>query len=322
MWKAPASTDLQDIIANANNHLIICSPFIKKEGLDIVASALSHTLSNVEIWTRLDINDYLVGASDPDSLLDFITDIGAEKVNLFHGGRLHSKFILSDQGLALAGSANLTNGGFRNNIELIRRINDPSEILELVRYTRNTRPLLTNINFDYLKQFVTDCLIHSPDREALSDLIRTAIPQSPTTNPLVPLSEFIRFVNSEGGVLADQVRTIYFNSDHNNRTGHLKQGYYAVQRFLQEHPEYIEYIKNEETITAFDPQSSSHLLADWVPFLQSHQAETDESFDYSFHTLIGYLTPQYGGIRTGGGGGDYPFKLVWPFVARMMSSTQ
>ncbi len=70
----------------------------------------------------------------------------------------------------------------------------------------------------------------------------------------------------------------------------------------------------------FELQEYPEMLADWAAFFAACQPEYDEAYDYSFRVLKGYLTPQFGGIRMGGGGGDYPFKLVWPVVARLMSS--
>jgi hypothetical protein len=72
------------------------------------------------------------------------------------------------------------------------------------------------------------------------DIQRGAIPQQDTKASSVrSISEFIDFLSDQSGDVVDTIRTIYFNLDGNNRTGHLKQGYYAVPRFLQEHPTYL-----------------------------------------------------------------------------------
>jgi hypothetical protein len=224
---------------------------------------------------------------------------------------------MADESLALAGSANLTEGGLGRNIELIRIVSLP-ETRELVTYVSQTRPRLEPATLRDLRDFVTQCQQQTKDREALLDLIRGVTP--PTALPssqLIPLSQFIDYTVSLTGFLPSEIRKIYFNEDGNNRTGHLKQGFYGAQRFLQENRQFIEPLSRSSLQTQFE--FNQPLLDSWRLFLAQFGSEENSSFGYDFNTLQGYLTRQYGGHRVGGGGGDYPFKIAWPIVARLMA---
>jgi len=60
------------------------------------------------------------------------------------------------------------------------------------------------------------------------------------------------------------------------------------------------------------------VLSDWKRFLTTKKGEYGQArlgFQYNYNTLKGYLTPQYGGHRTGGGGGDNEFEIVLRLLA-------
>jgi hypothetical protein len=318
VWKMPNTDDLSEVVSRAQTSLLVCSPFITASGVDALSQAVATTLQSVEIWTKFDARDWLTGASDPDALLEFLEGLPAViQKRIRVSPRLHTKLILADESIALAGSANLTAGGLGRNIELIRTVSLP-ETAELVTYVTRTRPSLDPATFQNLRDFVTQCQRQTKDREALLDLIREVTP--PTVlprGPLIPLSRFIDYTLSLQGFLPSEVRKIYSNEDHNNRTGHLKQGYYAAQRFLQENRHFIEPISRSPLQRPFDFDQT--LLDSWQTFLQQFGSESDQSYGYDFDILRGILTPLYGGRRIGGGGGDYPFKLVWPILARLMT---
>lgn len=318
-WKNPDAKDVADVVTSAKSHLLICSPFISGYGLSLVSRSLPHSVELLEVWTRIELRDWVTGASEPDALLDFL-DVLPSRVHsqLYTSRHLHAKFLLADDKLAWSGSSNLTAGGFGTNIE-IGKIVQPPEIAEILHYANGARELLSPTSPADLRNFVTECQRRTEDREALLELVQDVAPAVPGKQPLVPLKRFVDFCKRFSGAAADDIRVIYYNTDGNNRTGHLKQGYYAVQRFLQEYPQHVGYVSGlpEEP---FDLRGWP-LETDWHAFVSRFPDDTNDDLGYDLRILIDtYLTPAFGGRRLGGGGGDYPFKLVWPFVARLMAS--
>jgi len=318
-WKNPDANDAATVIASTRSQLLICSPFISGYGLALVSRSLPQSAELVEVWTRIQLRDWVTGASEPDALLDFLDALPTRvHSQLYTSPHLHAKFLLADQDLAWAGSSNLTAGGFANNIE-IGKVVQPPEITEILRYANDTRGLLSPTSRGDLRSFVTECQRRTEDREALLELVQDVAPAVPGKQPLVPLRRFIDFCKRFSGEAADDIRVIYYNTDGNNRTGHLKQGYYAVQRFLQEYPQHLGYVSGlpEER---FDLRGS-RVETDWHAFVARFPEDGNDDLGYDLRILIDtYLTPAFGGRRLGGGGGDPPFKLVWPFVGRLMAS--
>jgi hypothetical protein len=63
-------------------------------------------------------------------------------------------------------------------------------------------------------------------------------------------------------------------------------------------------------------QPGSSFLADWQAFLAAkHGPYGRPDFGYNYDTLKGYLTPQFGGHRAGGGGGNHELKLCLRLIA-------
>ena len=98
--------------------------------------------------------------------------------------------------------------------------------------------------------------------------------------------------------------------------GHVLQACGAVQRFLAEYPQHRAVIVSKSPVDPYKP--TGVVLADWKAFLRERAATESygrSDWHYSYKTLHGYLTPKYGGRRTGGGGGDNEFELILRLVA-------
>lgn len=90
--------------------------------------------------------------------------------------------------------------------------------------------------------------------------------------------------------------------------GHLFQAAGAVQRFLEAHPEHVATIQAASPLEPYKP--AGQVLADWTDFIAEHDGTYGQGrFGYNYDTLKRYLTPKYGGTRTGGGGGDNEFEI-------------
>ena len=316
-WLSPRWPLLEDVIRAAEGRLILCSPYIRREALDTVAAAFPDTVSSVEVWTKLDQRDWLLGASEPDGLRDFIDDLRdrTNSVSIRNGQNLHAKIIVSDGPRAIAGSANLTRGGYSRNLEIARLVTGV-ELDQLRNAAAAIRSNLAPVSDEQFHDFVAECMGKVETQEALLDLIREESPaQDFTVAGLLSFQEWWDVLESSPSRMARDLLVIAKNADGNNNSGKVKQAFFAVQRFLQEYPMHVSFVSALSDEEWFDVGNSA-LWDDWSQFLDDHSSEIVEDYKYSIPTLIRYLTPSSGGTRTGGGGGDNELKRVWPFVGR------
>lgn len=316
-WQYPDQDLLREVTRTASGTLLIASPFVSRRALDIVADNLPTSVTSVEFWTRLALRDWMTGASDHEALADFIEDVSLNRgVRLLTSDRLHTKLILSSGSVAVAGSANLTNGGYFRNIELVRA-SSAEEIAELQSYAELARAQLTPTSRAELDQFLGACLARQPDRQALLELIA----EFPSTGGLQPVQVLEQFCRQNPSYLTNVVLGTSTGTDRTNRTGHVHQSFFTIQRFFQEHPEYVPQIASSSLEEDFEPASVPGLVVAWVDFMRSHAGEAGEPpFQYAFSSMIRNLPPAYGGDRTGGGGWVAPFKRAWPITARIVSA--
>ena len=147
--------------------------------------------------------------------------------------------VLSNGSEALAGSANLTRGGYQRNQEIIRIVYE-DEIDQLRAVADSIRNELDYCDESQLEDFVRLCLDSVETQEALLELIReeTATNGSPEggSRNLIPYRELWDHLEQSSSALAKEVLDIAKNKDGNNNTGKVKQAHFGVQRFLQEYP--------------------------------------------------------------------------------------
>ena len=322
MWKSPRIEELKEAVAAANEHLLLCSPYMTRPGLEATAQALPATVSHIDIWTKMSPTDWLVGASQPDGLLDFIQSFqssGQRTVALRVSERLHAKIILPDGPLAIAGSANLTSGGFGANVEVVRMVRGV-ELLELRHFVESIRPRLDGVELADFRSFVSSCLAKVDSQEALLDLIRDEMPpHDVSTRSLIPYSAYIEYLRNSNVGQDHDILGIALNLDRNNNTGKVKHAFYGIQRFLQEYPRHLAFVANLDPDEWFDVRTS-RLWADWALFLEAYESEVSDAYQYRMRTLVRtYLTHASGGYLTGGGGGDNELKRAWPSVGRLMA---
>ena len=321
-WFPPNVGVLQEVITAADGELLLCSPYVSAPALTVVADALPNSVNRIEFWTKLDARDWLTGATDFEGLLDFINlvETNIDRIAVRHASHLHAKMIVSDGPKAIAGSANLTAGGFMRNIEVARMVTG-SELGQLHQLVDELRPSLSLITKNELTEFVADCTARVESKEALLDLIRQEIPSSvPNQDPLMPYIEFLKYLERRQSSLAIEILEIATNADGNNNTGKVKQAFFGVQRFLQEYPHHLPLVENLP-VDWFDVMDSD-LSSDWLQFLDRFASEVNPSYEYSIPTLRGYLPRSQGGTLVGGGGGGNQLKRVWPFVARAVRASK
>ena len=317
-WLLPDELVLREVLSAAEGELLLCSPYISTPALSIVADTLPDAVAKIDFWTKLDARDWLTGASDFEGLIDFINRVEGQvsQVAVRHSNHLHAKMIVSDGPKAMAGSANLTAGGYIRNIEVARVVTG-SELDELHGISADIRPKLSLISQEQLLEFVAECTAKVDSKEALLALIRDEIPTlAPSQTTLLPYQVFLAYLRSIQSSLAADILTIATNQDGNNNTGKVKQAFFGVQRFLQEFPQHRSFVENLP-ISWFDVMDS-HLSSDWIRFLDRFAGEVNLGYEYSIPTLRGYLPKSQGGTLEGGGGGSNQLKRVWPFVGRAM----
>ena len=320
-WVSPTREDLKTVIETSSGGLLLCSPYISSAGLHIVTDALPSDVSRIEIWTKLDPHDWLTGASDPEGLLDFVQQVEpyVSGVSLRQSNNLHAKIVVSDGPHGLAGSANLTAGGFGGNLEVVR-LTSGGELDELRNFVDSVRPRLAPVTLAQFNEFVAQCVAKVDSQEALLALIREEMPPPELgPQPVISYGDFLDFLDSQTSEVSREILTIAKNLDRNNNTGKVKQAFFGVQRFLQEYPVHRDYVAGLPDDRWFDVSQDS-MSQDWRRFLRDYAAEVNSAYGYSIPTLIGYLTRTSGGSRTGGGGGDNELKRVWPFVGRLVAS--
>lgn len=99
--------------------------------------------------------------------------------------------------------------------------------------------------------------------------------------------------------------------------GHLSQATGAIQIFLQAHSAHAATIRAASPLEPYKP--TGQMQNDWKTFFAGHDgAYGQKTFGYNYDTLKGYLTPKYGGVRTGGGGGDNEFEICLRLGAAFM----
>ena len=260
-WLSPTSNTLEEVISTSSGRLLLCSPYISRPGLNIVADALPSEVSRIEIWTKLDPHDWLTGASDYEGLLDFVqqTQPQVDNISLRESSTLHAKIIVSDGPRGLAGSANLTGGGFGGNLEVARLVSD-TELDELRDFAESMRSSLSPVNFQQFDDFVAQCVAKIDSREALLDLIRKEmLPVNVTPQILVSYGDFLNYIESHASPVADEVLRIAKNLDRNNNTGKVRQAFFGVQRFLQEYPNHRDHIASLPDDEWFDISTDPYI---------------------------------------------------------------
>lgn len=330
---APRWADLEEVVQSATRQLLVCSPYFTLAGLDRVLDGFHG--ERLDFWTRLSPSDWVNGVSEPDDLLAML-ELLAERsaVELRIGQRLHAKAYVADDGLVLLGSANLTTGGFASNVELMVRVADALAPTAADVVRRTCQPVKV-VTLQALRAWVTDSApaIHVAARERHDDKLPEVLApvqhsldemlglgQSSLTLPALErgdLDSFIAWLPANRGLPGARVILARAtNADGSNLTGHVKQSFFALMRFLAERPAWIEPLRGAlTTMTADDlyPAADPGLLADWVAHLDDHATDSGDSWSYA--VLRGILPPAYGGTREGGGGGISTLKRMFPLVA-------
>lgn len=331
----PSWADFQRIVASARNRLLVCTAYFSEDGLGHLFDALPDG-THLTFVSRLSPLDWRNGVADPEALiavLEMLREDGRESRFVVHQ-QLHAKAYLADSVRGLIGSANLSAGGFDRNFEIMLEI-DAAEAAAAERLIEHeTSAHGVPIALDSLRQWVDEHTSRinglrqeEPDASDLVDVQRSLDRMlgygraRAIVEDIPAIDDYDAWLDSNqhlpgAKVILDRLR----NRSGQNLTGHVRQSYYAVVRFLSEFPQqHVEGLARgldsmPRTEDIYQPDDG--LVADWIRHLNDHATDRGAVWDYAI--LRGILPPTVGGTRLGGGGGISTLKRMFPLVARYL----
>ena len=114
-------------VNEANNQLILCAPYIKKEIVQGILSSKKDTTS-LSVITSANVANFVNYSSDIDAIEMLINN----KSTVINYQRLHAKIYLFDKKKAIITSANLTNNALFQNYEYGILINEDEETINTI----------------------------------------------------------------------------------------------------------------------------------------------------------------------------------------------
>lgn len=330
----PTWIDFCQVVETAHRRLIICSPFYSASG---IGHMFDHFIvgTSLSFWTRLSPSDWLSGISDPLSLLAFLELLEQDNhsVELGIHQRLHAKLYIADEAIALVGSANLTEGGFDRNFELMVRFQEEEDIRMILETLRREQELNVRLlSIDRFRQWVNnncdrienirrersnDSELLAPVQEDLDSMLGYGggrhLPLEPSRHEL---NAFVVWLRDHQQLVGAQVLlSRHENTDHQNLTGHFRQCFFACWRFLNEQAELRQTLSDQLQTLAPDDlfQPGNLVIQAWLDHVDNHAIDMTQ--DFSYPVLRGILPPSFGGTRLGGGGGISTLKRMLPLVA-------
>jgi len=148
--------------------LRVISPYVSSYFFNRIRSEFD--LSNIELITRFNLQDFAAGASDIDAL-KLLVDNNAKVYGIKD---LHSKIYIIDEKVAIVTSANLTRRGLHTNYECGIRIESKNEIFELNTIFNHLSIIATKNRFsqdkyDKWQSIIKNLEIHNDPNRKLED---------------------------------------------------------------------------------------------------------------------------------------------------------
>jgi phospholipase D-like protein len=334
MVRIPDWSTLGTLIGSARSSLLLCSPYVSTGGIERVFDLLS-TPVRLEIVTRLSPSDWANGISDPKALaalLRLLADDGWP-LTLWVHQRLHAKVYIADSEGCVIGSANLTEGGFDRNFELV--VSGGADLasqagtllrMQLEHYGRK-------IGIDSLEKWVAEstavveaAIDRDHEADVLADsqrqldlMLGLSRRQPRQLSAQSDIGEFAGWLRRHAHLPgAQMILDRYENTSGQNLQGHVKQTFVGSRLFLSANPDLLKPCQEVLETTAADdvPVLSEDVAKRWSDFLDDNADYEDELGDFA--VLRGILPPSLGGTRTGGGGGSSTLKRMLPLVARFI----
>ena len=145
---------LASVVKEAEDHLLICSPYVSRYGTDFINGCLSGKLresGRLTFVTNLSPVNVAQGSTDPNAL--YALSGVVPRFTVMHLPRLHAKVYVSDAKRAVITSGNLTAGGLMLNYESGVQITDPEVVDEVRRDVINYADLGALVNAEQLLSY-------------------------------------------------------------------------------------------------------------------------------------------------------------------------
>jgi hypothetical protein len=150
---------LGELFAHARNEIVVCSPYIGRDGTDLLASRVADGFcfsGRLTFITDLSLTNVCQRATDPFALKGLAERFGSVKV--WHLSGVHAKVYLADDDLAIVTSGNLTGGGLSRNFEYGVELSEPSLTQKVKKDVLDYGALGADVTPDHL-----DALCHAAD---------------------------------------------------------------------------------------------------------------------------------------------------------------
>ena len=330
----PTWKDLETLVGSAHGKLVICSPYYSESGLNHVLSSL-HGKLNIKMYTRISPSDWANRISNPEALLVFLQESSdkGHSIELFVNQKLHAKIYVANRNKALVGSSNLSDGGFEQNLEMMVKLEgelarDVASLVEsqvkkgakqltinrLQTWIRNHRKTIEKV------RQISENAQARKLREAQRSLDKMlGFGRGVSAVRPVKSSDqrsFVKWLETNRDLPGAEVLIARSaNLDNQNLQGHVKQCFFAVLRFLMEHPELQDQLIGDLGHMNSDAvyQLTDDVSDSWLMHIDRHATDSGDCYDYA--VLRGILPPSVGGTRHGGGGGISTLKRMLPLVA-------
>lgn len=127
LLKSPFKDNFINLFQKAKDEIIISSPFINEDGVDILLSSIDKpSEKSIKLLTNLSPRNIVDRVTQPSAILKMFDAFKA--TNLSDLKRLHAKTYIIDESVAVITSANLTKGGLITNFEYGVMIDDIAQI--------------------------------------------------------------------------------------------------------------------------------------------------------------------------------------------------
>ncbi len=125
----PLADEIRQLCEGASIEFVIVSPWIKNNALHYILDQESLRAAHYRILTVGDLRNFLNGSSDI-AAIEMLLQLGAD-IRLV--SNLHAKIYIADRTSVIVASANLTQSGLEDNLELGVFIDREKEVKALVR---------------------------------------------------------------------------------------------------------------------------------------------------------------------------------------------
>ena len=109
---------LRDLGANARAELVVCSPYVGREGAELLTANLTVSFrqcGSITFITDLSPSNVCQRSTDPRALRELRDHAARTTIRYLPG--VHAKVYVADEDVAIVGSGNLTAGGLYRNFE-------------------------------------------------------------------------------------------------------------------------------------------------------------------------------------------------------------